>query len=397
MSSSPSVKSPLPEGQRNDIDVDDQRANANVMSSELESSILVAYRSIGLGTFGAAMRYVGMPLEKIALFMNSSQVTGSNQFRQSIRLTFREGYFAPYRVVGPASIVAWFMAYSVMGMSFQFFDRALSRGMGVEPVWYGREVMDPPPPPPRRRDDDDDDDDDGMDASRRVKTVIKTLLAPVMAACLESIVANRAEVQRYFGPAQLSKLEARLNWNPLSRYLFAPAYGANVMRNVIMCNTSFILTPITYKLYFPQEKKSQGSLFFYGMGMNFTMNAFAITQQALWGRCLDYYAAMDGGRNIKYSEVIRDSLRREGYAAFFTLPKWSSRILMNAPVQGSLPWFYNNVLPLGEEGVFRVARWASASLSPSSSLSLSEATRYGSEGRKQTKTGTISCESREIQ
>ena len=61
------------------------------MSPELEEALLVAYRSIGLGTFGAGMRYAGMPLEKIALFMNSSQVTGSNQFAQSIKLTFKEG------------------------------------------------------------------------------------------------------------------------------------------------------------------------------------------------------------------------------------------------------------------------------------------------------------------
>ena len=357
------------------------------MSSELEASILVAYRSIGLGTFGAGMRYAGMPLEKIALFMNSSQVTGSDQFRQSIALTFREGPLAPYRVVGPASLVAWFMAYSVMGMSFQFFDRALSGALGVAPVWYGKEVMDPPPPPAAGG----GDDDDVVDASYRAKTVAKTLLAPIMAACLESVVANRAEVQRYFGPSGLARLESNLGWNPVSRYLFAPAYGANVMRNVIMCNTSFILTPITYKLYFPQESKSQGSLFCYGMGMNMGMNAVAITQQALWGRCLDY-AAQNGGRNVDYGEVIRTSLRKEGISAFFTVPKWFSRILMNAPVQGSLPWFYNNVLPLGEESVFKVARWASASSSPSSP-------GFGSGGKKQagTMSGTISCESREMQ
>ena len=29
---------------------------------------------------------------------------------------------------------------------------------------------------------------------------------------------------------------------------------------------------------------------------------------------------------------------------------------MNAPVQGSLPWFYNNVLPLGEDSVLGLAR-----------------------------------------
>lgn len=142
-------------GRNNDDhdDRDDYRDDNIIMSSELEPSILVAYRSIGLGTFGAGMRYAGMPLEKIALFMNSSQVSGSNQFRQSVSLTFRDGPLAPYRVVGPASLVAWFMAYSVMGMSFQFFDRALSGGLGVAPVWYGKDVMDPPPPPPllRRR------------------------------------------------------------------------------------------------------------------------------------------------------------------------------------------------------------------------------------------------------
>ena len=75
------------------------------LSSELEESILVAYRSIGIGSFGVVMRYVGMPLEKIALYMNSSQVTGKNQFAQSIRLTFQGGALAPYRVVGEITFV----------------------------------------------------------------------------------------------------------------------------------------------------------------------------------------------------------------------------------------------------------------------------------------------------
>lgn len=93
------------------------------MSDELQNSILVAYRSAGLGTFGALMRLIGMPLEKIALFMNSSQVTGKNQFAQSIKLTFKGGPLAPYRVVGPASMVAWFMQYS--GKYFFFMYRFL--------------------------------------------------------------------------------------------------------------------------------------------------------------------------------------------------------------------------------------------------------------------------------
>ena len=179
--------------------------------------------------------------------------------------------------------------------------------------------------------------------------------------------------QRYFGPAKFAAMEGKLGWNPVAR-LCAPAYMSNTMRNVIMCNTSFIITPITYKLYFPQEKKSQGSLFWYGMGMNFAGNAVAITQQALWGRALDY-AAENGGRNINYPEVIRSSLKKDGMAAFFTVPKWFSRILMNAPVQGSLPWFYNNILPMGEGAVLSAAKWATSS---------SSSRDYGSDGNNQT-------------
>ena len=334
------------------------------LPSELQNSILVAYRSIGIGTFGVVMRFVGMPLEKIALFMNSSQVTGKHQFAQSIKLTFEKGALSPYKVVGPASLVAWFMQYSVMGLAFQFFDHALSKALGVKPVYYGDELMEPPPPASPAANHHD------IDASYRIKSVTKTVLAPILAGSLESVVANRAEVQRYYGPTKLALVESHLNWNPAARFC-GPAFVSNAMRNVIMCNTSFIITPITYKLYYPQEHKSQGSLFWFGMGMNFMGNAVAITQQALWGRGLDYAAYADGtatttsntsttqakvARNISYSQVIKSSLQKDGIAAFFTVPKWASRILMNAPVQGSLPWFYNNVLPLGEDSVLGLAR-----------------------------------------
>eukprot|EP00574_Skeletonema_japonicum_P000536 CAMPEP_0201738960 /NCGR_PEP_ID=MMETSP0593-20130828/45521_1 /ASSEMBLY_ACC=CAM_ASM_000672 /TAXON_ID=267983 /ORGANISM="Skeletonema japonicum, Strain CCMP2506" /LENGTH=326 /DNA_ID=CAMNT_0048233191 /DNA_START=1337 /DNA_END=2317 /DNA_ORIENTATION=- len=306
-----------------------------------------------------------MPLEKIALFMNSSQVSGKHQFAQSIKLTFQKGVLSPYRVVGPASLVAWFMQYSVMGLAFQFFDHALSKALGVAPVYYGDELMEPPPPPSSSLSNQD------HDATHQIKSITKTILAPILAGSLESTVANRAEVQRYYGPTKLATIESHLKWNPAARFC-GPAFLSNAMRNVIMCNTSFILTPITYKLYYPQEKKSQGSLFWFGMGMNFAGNAVAITQQALWGRGLDYAVYADGAgaaasssaassatqvaRNISYSQVIKLSLQKDGPAAFFTVPKWASRILMNAPVQGSLPWFYNNVLPLGEDSVLGVVR-----------------------------------------
>lgn len=251
-----------------------------------------------------------------------------------------------------------------MGLAFQFFDHALSKGLGVAPVWYGDELMEPPP-------SGKDASHEDVDASYKAKSAAKTVMAPILAGSLESVVANRAEVQRYFGPTKFAAIEGKLSWNPIAR-LFAPAYASNTMRNIIMCNTSFILTPITYKLYYPQEKKSTGSLFWFGMGMNFAGNAVAITQQALWGRALDY-AAVNGGRNISYSQVIKSSLQKDGMAAFFTVPKWFSRILMNAPVQGSLPWFYNNILPLGEGTVLNAARSVVASSSSSNN-------GYGAEG-----------------
>ena len=61
------------------------------LPASLESSIRMTYRSVGIGTFGVIMRWGGMPLEKIALFMNSSQVSGKGQFGQAVKLTFKDG------------------------------------------------------------------------------------------------------------------------------------------------------------------------------------------------------------------------------------------------------------------------------------------------------------------
>lgn len=61
---------------------------------------------------------------------------------------------------------------------------------------------------------------------------------------------------------------------------------------------------------------------------------------------------------MNYTATIREGISKEGVAAFFTVPKWFSRVLMNAPAQGTLPWFYNEILPLGEEPVLRLLRRA---------------------------------------
>lgn len=303
---------------------------------------LVTYRSVGIGCFGVVMRFSGMPLEKIALFMNSSQVSGPNPLTQSLRLTFADGALAPFRVVGPASLVAWFLQYSVMGFAFQFFDHSLSNMLNVKPVYYGHELMTPPNP-----------GDEKATASEWFKSSFARILSPALAATLESKVSNRAEVQRYYGPDRMAKVESQLGWGAMRRAA-GPAFLPNFTRNFIMCQTTFLLTPITYKLYFPQEEKSKTTLFWYGLSMNiFVGNVFAITQQALWGRTLDY-AAQNG--RIVYTNIIREGLQKDGLSAFFTGPKWFSRVLMNAPAQGVLPWFYNEILPLGERTVLKTVK-----------------------------------------
>ena len=118
-----------------------------------------------------------------------------------------------------------------------------------------------------------------------------------MSGSIESVVANRAEAQRYFGLEKSAMLEGKLAKNVVQR-MAGPAFMANASRNFIMSSTSFVLTPLTFKHLYPQEKKSKQSLFWFGLGMNiFIGNSIAITQQALWGRALDYMAVGGGRRS----------------------------------------------------------------------------------------------------
>ena len=314
----------------------------------MESCLKMTYRSVGLGLFGATMRFIGMPLEKIALFMNSAQVSsGKGSLAQAVNLTFQKGIFTPYRVVSPTSGLAWFLQYSVMGMVFQSVDKSLSLLFNVPLMPYGSDLMKDP-----RNDIDSSthqkSDDNSSTLSSSFKMGSKMMLAPILSGTIESVVANRAEVQRYYGIHKLSQVESQLKHN-LVRKLCGPAFIANSSRNAIMSCTSFVVTPILYRNYFPQESKNKSTLFWFGLGVNiFLGNVIAITQQSLWGRALDYSISHEKARNIHYSSVIRQGLNKEGYSAFFTIPKFFSRVLMNAPVQGTLPWFYNEILPVFE-------------------------------------------------
>jgi hypothetical protein len=222
-----------------------------------------------------------------------------------------------------------------MGFAFQFFDHSLSQLLKVKPVYYGNELMEPP------------DVEEETSMEYRTKSTFKAMLSPILAAALETQVSNRAEVQRFYGKDKFARVvDSYLKGSNAIRKMSGPAFAPCMMRNLIMCQTTFVLTPTTYKLYFPQEQKNKTTLFWYGLSMNvFVGNVVAITQQALWGRTLDHLAAHG---NISYTAIIKDGLRTEGMGAFFTVPRWFSRVLMNCPAQGILPWFYNEVLPLGE-------------------------------------------------
>lgn len=299
----------------------------------------VTYRSVGLGVYAVAVRFATMPLEKLAMIMNSSQVSGSNQASKALKIVFKDGFATPYRTVGPASVAAWFFQYSVMGFIFQASDTALSKVFGVERICYGDELMEPPAPPR-----------ENVPAIDTIKQAGKCILAPILAGSIEAAVANRAEGQRFWGIEKQAKIEKKLKWNALARQC-GPGFVANANRNVVMSSTSFVLTPVLYQKYYPQEEKGTTTLLWFGMGMNiFFGNVIAITQQALWGRALDH-AASGGGRNIHYGTVIKDGMAKEGPAAFFTPQKWFARVLMNAPIQGTMPFFYNGVLPMGEAPV----------------------------------------------
>jgi hypothetical protein len=214
----------------------------------LDPSLLVpaqmTYRSTGLGFYAIAVRSCTMPLEKLAMIMNSAQVSGDGQVRQALSIVFKDGPATPFRTVGPASVTAWFFQYSVMGFIFQLCDRSLSNALSVEPVAYGEQLMERPPPQPATVAVSDH-------AKSAFKVVLETLtptpaptptptptpapapaptptptptpnafkavLAPALAGAIESGVANRAECQRFYGKQKLAQVEKALNWGAAAR------------------------------------------------------------------------------------------------------------------------------------------------------------------------------------
>jgi len=189
--------------------------------------------------------------------------------------------------------------------------------------------------------------------------VLKGVSAPLLAGVVESFVANHAEVQRYLGPQQLARLSPHTpNMSVTQRMRFnaGPAFTPNAGRNFVMSIVSFVTTPTLFQ-HFSDEHKTPQSLFLFGLGMNiFVGNAVAITLQSTWGRSLDHVNT-NGLNSLNYRTLISNSLRRDGIRAFFSPAKWFTRVLMNAPAQGTIPWFANFILPKAEPQVLGFARF----------------------------------------
>lgn len=314
----------------------------------VESSTEVVYRSAGLGIWGTVLRMVGMPLEKIALTVNSSQVSGRSQFTQACNIVFRDGWLAPYRVITPRSIFAWYVQFSIMGFSFQIADRALATALNISTCPTGDEVV--------TRSFDTSE----IDIAYTAKTAIKLVTAPILAACVESGVSNKAEVTRFYGPQKYAQIQSKTVTRGMLRKMTGPAFGSGVARNSLMSASSFVWTPYLYMLAVPEEARNSSDLFWCGLGVNiFAGNVVGAMTQSLWGRSLDFYAR---NHTISYRQVIQEGLKQEGVRAFLTPTKWFTRVIFNAPATGTIPWFYNTILPIGEPKAKELVRLAHAGL-----------------------------------
>jgi hypothetical protein len=332
----------------------------------------VTYRSSMLGLWGIVVRFAQMPLERLALIANSSKVDAmperwgtqqysasstqaqqqSSQLLRAARLVVKDGWLAPWRVVTARSCVAWFLQYSMIGAAFQVSDRMLSAALGVSPFVYGDELFH----------DGDEGEGDGDVASATVskpvdplhlaKVCSKAFLAPTLAAIMESLVSNKAEVERFYGKKEFKRIvtATRAQRGALGN-LTGPAFNANVARNGAMSFTTFIGTPLLFTKMIPEDHKNAQNLAWFGLCGNLVANVLGTTCQSAWGRSLDFLA-QEG--HLSYREMIHQGLQSGGVGAFVNPTKWITRVGMNLVPQGMIPWYYNTIVPLGEIPIKRI-------------------------------------------
>ena len=326
----------------------------------------VTYRSGMLGLWGIGVRWGNMPLERLALIANSSAVDAmpvasskkkapTSDLLRAAQLVVKDGWLAPWRVVSARSCIAWFLQYSIMGAAFQGVDRMLSKTLGVQPCFYGDELFE--------LDDEDEQNSirskfntsQGSDSEAIIQTIYltkvysKALLAPILAGAIESLVSNKAEVERFYGKEEFKRIvtSSRATRGPLSTLsnIAGPAFWANATRNAVMSYATFIGTPLLFITFMPAENRNPQTLAWSGLLGNLLANVFGTTCQAAWGRSLDFLARE--GR-IAYRDTIYEGLQSTGVGAFINPTKWITRVGMNFVPQGMIPWYWNTIIPLGE-------------------------------------------------
>lgn len=315
----------------------------------------VTYRSAMLGIWGIAVRYAQMPLERLALVANSAQVAGHGQLFKACSLVFKDGWLSPWKVVTARSGLAWFLQYSMIGAAFQVSDRFLSRVMGVEPFAYGDELF--------KDYEEEEISYEENEANARVeplhlaKLSTKVLLAPTLAAVVESFVSNKAEVERFYGKKEFARVEKLMvsRGRGVLQGVAGQAFWANAARNGTMSFATFIGTPFLFSTVVREEHKNPSTLACFGMFANLGANVVGTVFQSSWGRSLDFLSSQG---HLNYGQMVRKGLESEGISAFVNPTKWATRVGMNIIPQGLIPWYYNTIVPLGEGAAKKTAFYA---------------------------------------
>ena len=237
----------------------------------------VTYRSTMLGFWGIAVRFAAMPLERLALIANSSKVKGQSagaQFKQAAKLVVKDGWLASYRVVSTRSCIAWFLQYSVLGAAFEVSDRILSKATGLQPFVYGDALF--------NKDEEEDmvassprPSTEHVDPLHLAKTCTKAVFAPILASYVETMVSNKAEVERFYGKHEFKRLvtDTRAQRGILSN-IAGPAFHANVGRNAFMSFATFIGAPVMFDAVFTGDAKTPENLAWFGLLSNLVINVF---------------------------------------------------------------------------------------------------------------------------
>ena len=280
------------------------------------------YRSVGLRRPRVAVRYCTMPLEKVAMIANSSLVSsGSNQLGQAWKIATKEGFLAPYTSVG--------------GLDHRLVSAIQRHGLCVSDGRCGPLCLVTHTTHALRR--------PAHGAARQnVRHLAwrpprRLSLAPVTAGTIESVVSNgrRRSASGAWGRARPSSGNwAGALWDGRQaglRCQFCQKCGHvyhQLRRDAVIvpaCLPAGAQVALVVILVWPLREHLRGQ--------RRGHHAVAL------GSVLNYVEE-GGGRNANYRAIMGAGLPQGGPVGVLRSPKWFARVLMNAPIQGTLPRFW---------------------------------------------------------